>query len=284
MIITIVVLALSVGWGAVATLLSEELEDVANAVGSLNQSFNYVGIQAKGHASCSGGGFNDTPSSVNVTTSFPNFSGLIPNIQGQTLGGQGAQAVVPNNNNQPRAFDAQALQIPVELVEIENVIGTDAMTRLINGTSIQELVLITRNIGPRLLTETIIELGITRTVEVVNELRAESFSEAVRDANPNSPFDPNPNGVRNGGRTGRDGNQAVDGTQGADGGDDDASGDTNDRAPRSGFSAQGAGGHNNKRNSRKGNQDSIQGEIDEQQRTLRELQSEILRKRNELFQ
>jgi hypothetical protein len=88
MIITIAVISLSAGWGAVASMLAEELEDVANSVGSLNQSYNYRGISAPGHASCSGGGFNDSANLVNVSTSSNfnasvaglDFTPLIPNL------------------------------------------------------------------------------------------------------------------------------------------------------------------------------------------------------------
>lgn len=69
MIITIAVISLTAGWGAVSAMLAEELEDVANSVGSLDQSYNYRGISAPGHASCSGSGFNDSRNSVNVSTS-----------------------------------------------------------------------------------------------------------------------------------------------------------------------------------------------------------------------
>jgi len=69
MIMTIAVIGLTAGWGAVSTMLSNELGDVANSVGSLNQSFNYRGVSAPGHATCSGSGFNDNIRSVNISTS-----------------------------------------------------------------------------------------------------------------------------------------------------------------------------------------------------------------------
>lgn len=88
MIITIAVISLSAGWGAVASMLAEELEDVANSVGSLDQSYSYNAISAPGHASCSGGGFNDSSNLVNVSTSSNfnasvaglDFTPLIPNL------------------------------------------------------------------------------------------------------------------------------------------------------------------------------------------------------------
>jgi hypothetical protein len=79
MIITIAVISLTAGWGAVAAMLAEELEDVANSVGSLNQSYNYRGISAPGHASCSGGGFNDSANLVNVSTSS-NFNASVAGL------------------------------------------------------------------------------------------------------------------------------------------------------------------------------------------------------------
>lgn len=88
MIITIAVISLAAGWGAVSQMLASELADVANSVGSLDQSFNYRGITAVGHASCSGGGFNDAANSVTVSTdsSFDasvaglDFNFLIPDL------------------------------------------------------------------------------------------------------------------------------------------------------------------------------------------------------------
>lgn len=94
MIITIAVISLTAGWGAVAAMLAEELEDVANSVGSLDQSFSYNGISAPGHATCSGGGFRDSRNFVNVSTtsnldaSVAGFSvtPVIPEFQASSLG------------------------------------------------------------------------------------------------------------------------------------------------------------------------------------------------------
>ena len=44
LIITIAVLALIVGWSEVAVAVNTELNDISNAVGSLNQSFSAVGF------------------------------------------------------------------------------------------------------------------------------------------------------------------------------------------------------------------------------------------------
>jgi Flp pilus assembly pilin Flp len=48
LIITIAVLALIVGWSEVAVAVNTELNDISNAVGSLNQSFGYVGFVGNG--------------------------------------------------------------------------------------------------------------------------------------------------------------------------------------------------------------------------------------------
>ncbi len=84
MIITIAVISLTAGWGAVASMLAEELEDVANSVGSLDQSYNYRGISAPGHASCSGSGFNDSANLINVSTSS-NFNASVAGLDFSTL-------------------------------------------------------------------------------------------------------------------------------------------------------------------------------------------------------
>lgn len=81
MIITIAVISLTAGWSAVSTMLAEELEDVANSVGSLDQSFSYNGILAPGHARCSGSGFYDSRSFVNVSAT----SNVQSSVAGQTF-------------------------------------------------------------------------------------------------------------------------------------------------------------------------------------------------------
>ena len=48
LIITIAVLALIVGWSEVAVAVNTELNDISNAVGSLNQSFSAVGFSGTG--------------------------------------------------------------------------------------------------------------------------------------------------------------------------------------------------------------------------------------------
>lgn len=63
---TVGVMALVVGWDAVATILAQELGDVANAMGALDQSYNYRGLNAFPHARCSGSGYNDNQTSVTI--------------------------------------------------------------------------------------------------------------------------------------------------------------------------------------------------------------------------
>ena len=48
LLITIAVLALIVGWSEVAVAVNNELNDISNAVGSLDQSFAYTGFKGQG--------------------------------------------------------------------------------------------------------------------------------------------------------------------------------------------------------------------------------------------
>ena len=66
LIFTLVFCAVAVGVSTVRDSLVQELGDVAEAIGALDQSYNYrsvtAGLEAGGganHASCSGSGFND---------------------------------------------------------------------------------------------------------------------------------------------------------------------------------------------------------------------------------
>ena len=64
LIFTLVFCAVAVGVSTVRDSLVQELGDVAESIGALNQSYNYRGISAAAdqgatHASCSGSGFND---------------------------------------------------------------------------------------------------------------------------------------------------------------------------------------------------------------------------------
>ncbi len=59
LVLTIAVLAMVVGLHAVAKSVTMELNDVANAVGTLNQSFAYKGLQKDRHAAVPGAAFVD---------------------------------------------------------------------------------------------------------------------------------------------------------------------------------------------------------------------------------
>jgi hypothetical protein len=67
LIFTLVFCAVAVGMGVIKDSLAQELGDVAEAIGALDQTYNYRGIQApstagggtSSHARCSGSGFND---------------------------------------------------------------------------------------------------------------------------------------------------------------------------------------------------------------------------------
>lgn len=126
MIITIAVISLTAGWSAVSAMLAEELEDVANSVGSLNQSFSYNGIVAPGHARCSGGGFNDARSFVNVSTSS-NFQTSSSNIQ-TSVAGQTFSQIAPQYGEAQVLIEEDVLvEAPAEeqLVLVEEEFGID---------------------------------------------------------------------------------------------------------------------------------------------------------------
>ncbi|MDA0591379.1 MAG: hypothetical protein O2820_25215 [Planctomycetota bacterium] len=104
-IATVGLLSLIAGWNAVSNALAFELGDIANSVGSLDQSFQYRGLSAGAHANCSGGGFADsaqtfTVNTVDVSVTGPGANGeieiIIPRIQAaanaQAAGAQAATA------------------------------------------------------------------------------------------------------------------------------------------------------------------------------------------------
>jgi hypothetical protein len=168
MIITIAVISLSAGWGAVASMLAEELEDVANSVGSLDQSFSYNGLSAPGHATCSGGGFNDSNNTVNVSTSTNcnasvaglDFTPLIPVIPAPALnaaavGGDPLVLVEDEfavNSQMDAAFVADLEQLGVVTVRADGSVvllredlverQADGSVRIIDETLLQQRVLL----------------------------------------------------------------------------------------------------------------------------------------------
>jgi len=60
LILTIAVLGMVVGLSSVSTSVNNELNDLAGAFGSLDQSFYYRGLTKWGHASVSGAGYADS--------------------------------------------------------------------------------------------------------------------------------------------------------------------------------------------------------------------------------
>ena len=73
---TITVLGLVVGLAEIRQAVAQELEDVATAIGSVNQSYSFTGLrtckaQASGSYCYDDGDFCDTPSSIVGTGSVP---------------------------------------------------------------------------------------------------------------------------------------------------------------------------------------------------------------------
>lgn len=56
---TIVVLGMVVGLSEVSNAVNQELEDVASAFGSVNQSYRYSGVFSSGKGALGGSSFND---------------------------------------------------------------------------------------------------------------------------------------------------------------------------------------------------------------------------------
>ena len=107
MVATVGVLALVAGWNAVSASLAGELADVANAFGSLNQSYNVKSINAVGHARCSGHGYNDSDTLVSVSG-----SGAAVAFGG---GGGGQSASV---GGRAEAFAAAEALVALDVVEV----------------------------------------------------------------------------------------------------------------------------------------------------------------------
>lgn len=64
LIMTLVFCGVAVGGAVVRDALAQELGDIAEAIGALDQSYNFRGLKAKldrhgNHAKCAGSGFND---------------------------------------------------------------------------------------------------------------------------------------------------------------------------------------------------------------------------------
>ena len=80
-IATVGLLSLIAGWNAVSNPMAFELGDIANSVGSLDQSFSYRGLTAGAHANCNGGGFADSPQTFTVQTVDVTGPGADRNIE-----------------------------------------------------------------------------------------------------------------------------------------------------------------------------------------------------------
>ena len=90
LIATIGVLSLVVGLSEVAVAINEELEDVASAFGSINQTFNYRGLQGcKGHFV--GSKFDDNIDNCDEDTSLACGAAPMSEGSGMSHGGSGQE-------------------------------------------------------------------------------------------------------------------------------------------------------------------------------------------------
>ncbi|QDT80386.1 MULTISPECIES: hypothetical protein [Gimesia] len=83
LVLTIAVLAMIVGLSEVAVAVNTELNDVSNAIGSLNQSYAFTGFAAssscdgKSKSHYSGSKFNDAADDCDVNTSCDLVTGTL---------------------------------------------------------------------------------------------------------------------------------------------------------------------------------------------------------------
>lgn len=68
LVMTVAVLAMVVGLHAVAKSVTMELNDVANAFGTIDQSFSYKGLVKAHHASVTGSAFVDRSDACDCTS------------------------------------------------------------------------------------------------------------------------------------------------------------------------------------------------------------------------
>lgn len=130
-IATVVVLALVVGWNAVAGAMVGELVDVATAFGSLDQSFSYRGISHRGHATCSGSSFFDFCGNIVLDTNTQTIVGGGGRTTGGSFGGGGggrgfasggASASASAVAEQPQAFiDTYTVEGAAEVAALEEM-------------------------------------------------------------------------------------------------------------------------------------------------------------------
>lgn len=59
LVATVAVLAMVVGLAEVGSAVNQELEDVGSAVGAVQQSYYYSGVESRGKGAIYGSGFND---------------------------------------------------------------------------------------------------------------------------------------------------------------------------------------------------------------------------------
>lgn len=79
LVATITIIALVVGLSEIAVALNTELDDVANAIGSLNQSYGFSGFHAvsdKAKSYSSGSRFDDASDDCDLTTSCDLICGI----------------------------------------------------------------------------------------------------------------------------------------------------------------------------------------------------------------
>ena len=87
LIATIGVLAMVVGLSEVSVAINQELEDVASAFGSVNQSYRYQGLTGHG-GNFNGTGFGD---SIDFCDGSNNILSTSPTSEGQSQSGWGGR-------------------------------------------------------------------------------------------------------------------------------------------------------------------------------------------------
>lgn len=132
---TVGVLALVAGWEAVSTLVATELGDIANAVGSMNQSYSIRSVNALPHGSCSGSAFSDSRHSVSLgfsgsaasaSAGIVGFSGMAATAAAEELA---AVDVVDVGTEEMVSVDVVAVDAgaaeAVEVVDVDAVAATE---------------------------------------------------------------------------------------------------------------------------------------------------------------
>jgi len=122
---TVGVLALVAGWEAVSTLVATELGDIANAVGSMNQSYSIRSVNAFPHGSCSGSAFNDSRHSVSL-----GFSGSAASASAGIVGFSGMAAAATEELAAVDVVDVGAEEmVSVDVVDVDAAVAqSEAVT------------------------------------------------------------------------------------------------------------------------------------------------------------